>query len=265
MKRIATAIKLFALTSLFACTTSASVAYDVQFGGKLFKRQHAPFAATPSNLQEYQALSVSGAANAARSSAATYMSDVTREGHYTWDAASMPLKVYIHDGQNVPGYRQQFSNYVRTSFDWWTQSSGGKLSWIEVSEPTKADVTINWTDKIFERPEGTEAGKTSCLTRLNTATRKGVIYGARMQLLTKLPGREFGDSEVAKTALHEVGHVFGLQGHSRFRDDIMYYAVSPNQEFTLSTRDKATMNQLYANYPVTNGLAVGPKPAPVNP
>jgi predicted Zn-dependent protease len=81
-----------------------------------------------------------------------------------------------------------------------------------------------------------------------------------MQMLTQLAGRDFGDEEVAKTCLHEAGHAFGLQGHSRVRDDIMYYAVSKDQEFKLSTRDINTISTLYANFPAVSGLAVGPKP-----
>jgi predicted Zn-dependent protease len=187
------------------------------------------------------------------------MPDVTGQGVYTWNADKMPIKVWISEGKNVPGYRPVFGQYIRTSFDWWCNASGNKLSWVEVNDPNKADITVQWTDQVTERPEGTEAGKTSCLTRLNTQTGQGVIYGARMQMLTRLPGREFGDAEVSKTCLHEAGHAFGLQGHSHDRNDIMYYAVGPAQEFALSERDKTTMARLYQSYPVTGGLALGAK------
>jgi hypothetical protein len=257
MKRIAPAAKLFALFMLFISTTTASVAYDLQISKGFFKRHSAP-----ADLREYEALAVPKTMGFRGTATADYMPDVTGQGTYTWQADKLPIKVWVSDGKDVPGYRPVMGQYIRTSFDWWCQASGNKLSWVEVSDPNKADITVYWTDKVNERPEGTEAGKTSCLTRLNTATGQGIIYGARMQMMTRVPGREFGDSEVAKTCLHEAGHAFGLQGHSRNRDDIMYYAVCGDQEFQLSERDRATMARLYSTFPVSNGLAVGPKSGP---
>lgn len=261
MKRIALALQLFALTALFALTTTQSFAYPqklgAQFGGRFFKQS-----SRITSSREFRALSTQGANFGQGAGLADYIADVSREGTYTWEADKLPIKIFVSSGAGVPGFRPQFNSYIKTSFDRWCEASGNKLSWVEVQDPTKADITVYWTDKVFERPEGTEAGKTSALTRLNTATGKGIIYGARMQLLTKMPGREFGDEEVAKTSLHEAGHAFGLQGHSRVRGDIMYYAVSQNQEFVLTERDRATMARLYSAFPVSNGLAVGPKPAP---
>jgi hypothetical protein len=254
MKRIApAAVQLFALIMLFALSTSSSIAFDLQFG------RHR---ATPVDMREYEALSVPRVAGAAQAASADYIPDVTVQGTYTWPADKLPIKVFVSDGKGVPGYRPEMGQYIRTSFDWWCQASGNKLAWVETTDANKADIVVNWTDKVFERPEGTEAGKTSCYTKLNTATGKGIIYGAKMQMLTRLPGREFGDAEVSKTCLHEAGHAFGLQGHSHNRDDIMYYAVNPVQQFDLSARDKATMAHLYSSYPVNDGLAVGPKPTP---
>ncbi len=260
MKRIALALQLFALTSLFAFTTNTCIAYphklDIHFGGR-FIRQAAPTTALGS--REYRALSARATTAPTGANLQHYISDISHDGIYTWEADKLPIKVFVSDGAGVPGYRPQFGGYIRQSFDEWCQASGNKLSWVEVQDANTADVTVNWTDKVFERPEGTEAGKTAALTRLNTVTGRGIIYGARMQMLTRLPGREFGDAEVAKTCLHEAGHAFGLQGHSTVRTDIMYYAVSPSQIFELSARDRATIALLYAGFPTRDGLAIGPK------
>lgn len=262
MNRFALACRLFALTAVSLITTTTAFAYphklDLNLGRHLFGQQTPTVAP---DYREYQALSPRAAYSARPTVTADYISDVSHEGIYTWQADKLPIKIFVSNGQGVPGYRPQFGQYIRSSFDTWCQASGNKLAWVEVTDPNKADITVWWTDKVYERPEGTEAGKTSALTRLNTATGKGIIYGARMQMLTRLPGRDFGDEEVAKTCLHEAGHALGLQGHSRARGDIMYYAVSSSQEFELSSRDRATITRLYAEFPVQAGLAVGPKPA----
>lgn len=184
-----------------------------------------------------------------------YLADVVGEGMYQWPADKLPIKVYIAPGNDVPGFRPQFPDMIRKSFSTWQSATNGRVSWVEVQERAKANITVDWTNGVHERPEGTEAGKTSTMTRLNTETNVGTIYGARMQILTRLPEREFADEEVQKTCLHEAGHAFGIQGHSPHRDDIMFYAVSPTQKPRLTTRDGATMTRLYSEYPVRTGAA----------
>ena len=191
------------------------------------------------------------------SSANDYVASISQDGTYTWPADKLPIKVFVSSGQNVPGFRPQWRSYVSNCFDQWCQASDDRLSWVEAPDAAHADITIGWTNQVTERPEGTEAGKTSALTRLNTQTHKGIIYGAKMQLLTRLPNREFSDNEVFKTILHETGHALGLQGHSPTRTDIMYYAVNPNQQPLLSDRDKNTMAHLYAGYPTQDAVALG--------
>lgn len=191
--------------------------------------------------------------------ATDYLSSVCEQGTYTWQPEKMPIKVWIADGTGEPGYKPIFQTYVRNGFDAWCAASGNKLSWTEVSNPNQADVTVRWTDRVTERPEGTEAGRTSALTRLNPATGKGIIYGARMQFLTRLPERLFADEEVEKTCLHEAGHAMGLQGHSPYRDDIMYFAVSPTPHPMLSARDRNTIAKLYAGAPALTEITLGNK------
>src|SRR5256885_5620169 len=58
------------------------------------------------------------------------------------------------------------------------------------------------------------------------------------------------------TTLFRSGHALGLQGHSPYRDDIMYYAVSPTQHPTLSQRDVNTLVKLYAGAPTIDSLAL---------
>jgi predicted Zn-dependent protease len=62
-------------------------------------------------------------------------------------------------------------------------------------------------------------------------------------------GRIMPDAEIGKTALHEAGHVWGLQGHSGSSGDIMYYAVNHSRPPYLSDRDVKTLLRLYNNYP----------------
>lgn len=220
----------------------------------------------PSGSRQVQfaptAMEVGGLSATASSAGSDYLREVCKEGTFVWPAERFPLKVYIEDGQGVPGYRSNFSSFVVEAFDTWDKVTNHKLSWSQVSNPQAADITIRWTDAVTERTEGTEAGRTAAVTRLNPMTGLGTISGAKMLFLTRLPQRQFSDDEVRKTCLHEVGHALGLQGHSSNRNDIMYYAVSPTQG-QLTARDVATMNKLYDTYPQgATQVTLGPKTKP---
>ena len=76
-----------------------------------------------------------------------------------------------------------------------------------------------------------------------------------MELASRLPNREMSDDEIKKTFLHEVGHAFGLAGHSQLRDDIMFARVSAGQPAHLSNRDRSTICRLYRDYPCRTPVA----------
>lgn len=268
--------RIAALAALFAFTTTIAFAAPYRFhyfqpnGGNTYWYPASSNAwypnGEPANVQQsapdgrtYQALATPTAPMGTFSGGADYLSSVTGQGTYHWDMSKLPIKVYISSGENVPSYRPQFGDYIRHGFDEWCRVSNGKLAWVEVNDPSKADITVKWTNQVTQRPEGTEAGKTDALTRYNTVTHQGIIYGARMQFLTRLPQREFSDLEVAKTCLHEAGHAMGLQGHSPYRNDIMYYAVQPTQPAVLSQRDINTLTHLYADCPVFDAVAMKAK------
>ncbi|MBX9721169.1 MAG: matrixin family metalloprotease, partial [Candidatus Obscuribacterales bacterium] len=75
-------------------------------------------------------------------------------------------------------------------------------------------------------------------------------------LLTELPDRQMTDAEVRKAYLHEVGHAFGIAGHSSDPHDIMYKAVCSQQQPTLDDRDIATINHLYGQEPEQQQITI---------
>ena len=187
--------------------------------------------------------------NSSMSAADDYLSSVCQQGEYQWEPDKLPVKVYISNGAGTAGYRPVFNTFVRQAFGKWCDASGNKLTWKEVKDPSQANVNVTWTTNVTQRSNGTEAGETNAYARLDHASGRGIIYGARMQLLTELPARQFSDEEMDKTILHETGHALGLQGHSPVPTDIMYYSINAQQTPELTARDEATMQHLYADYP----------------
>ncbi len=187
---------------------------------------------------------------------AGYLNDISDEGIYRWEPKKMPIKVYMQDSRQVPGYQSSFRSVLANSFDQWVQASQHKVSWVPVADPARADIVCRWTESAPELADGTEAGRTRTYTRFDTSTNSGTISRATMTLLTRLPERLLRADEIARAYLHEVGHAFGLAGHSPNHEDIMAAVVSRGQKASLSLADVATINTLYAGYRAESSHAV---------
>lgn len=184
-----------------------------------------------------------------------YLQDIAGDGLYQWPPDKLPVRVYIESSTSVPGYKPYFQDILRSAFDEWVQASHGRLGWVEVFDKSAADIICQWTDQVTERTDGTEAARTKTYTRFNTQTNRGTISRATMLFLTRLPERVFSSDELRRTCLHEVGHVFGLAGHSPQRGDVMFAAVPRVSNPHLSNRDVSTINKLYQQYSQLGGLA----------
>ena len=56
---------------------------------------------------------------------------------------------------------------------------------------------------------------------------------------------ELRASVIKATAVHELGHAFGIWGHSPQSDDVMAVHQNQNPVLKLSNRDRVTLNWLY--------------------
>lgn len=204
--------------------------------------------------------SIAYAPPAAAAAAGDYLADVSKNGMHRWAAERMPLKVYIEEGVCVPGYRSSMKQLLVKSFDEWCRISNGKLSWREVSSPDQADIVCNYSDTPRKAgPRGFEAGVTNTIIQQNRYTGQSSIVSATMTILTQWRGRQFNDSEIYMTALHEVGHAMGMQGHSNEPSDLMYSTVNRQQTPVLTQRDANTIAKLYRSYGTEPAVAYSPR------
>lgn len=103
---------------------------------------------------------------------------------------------------------------------------------------------MSWSVSSGPRGGGHEAGLTNTTTSIDDNGNE-YIERADINISTRTGGRAISKDEIKKTALHEIGHALGMNGHSSNSADIMYAAISPKQTSYLNGRDRATINRLY--------------------
>lgn len=175
-----------------------------------------------------------------------YLNHIIQNGKVVrWDTAKMPLKLYIHPPGNISNWSGKHKQSVYTAMRTWTQASGGRVSFQEVHDAKQADIRVVWKPYLGQNRIGVSPLKYT----------DDKILQADVVLTTYLPnGRTpLGDAQILNTAIHELGHALGLQGHSPHTSDIMYFSTNPTQTTRLSERDKKTFSMLYSMQPdITN-------------
>lgn len=157
---------------------------------------------------------------------------VTASGSFSiWQ--KMPVNVYI---QNNP-----FSSIVKSAFDVYNANFAGMISFNYVDNPNTAQITVTFPSRL-ERADEEQfvAGLT------NNFSSGHDIQSSTIKLLTQKDGIKFSSAFVYNTALHEIGHALGINGHSDNRADVMYPETQASTMMTLSSRDMATLKIMYS-------------------
>ncbi|MCR4881093.1 MAG: tetratricopeptide repeat protein [bacterium] len=159
----------------------------------------------------------------------------------TWNPEKMPIKVYIDMSTRPKSmYVQAFKNALSK----WQSASEGVVSFMYVIDASQADVLVYM--------KGT-APKTqkSTLGWTNTKFYEGYINKADITFYTLDPNyKALSTNDFYNVALHEAGHMLGIDGHSDDKGDIMFpqydKAGASATQLALSARDVNTFKAMYA-------------------
>jgi YD repeat-containing protein len=166
----------------------------------------------------------------------TYLNEIVAESQdsslHRWDNRGLnPVRVYLGPG-TVANYRPEFLDAIRTAFQQW-QQTGVPVTFDLTADTSRAEVVFRWKIQF----EIDRTGQTDL-----EWDQDGRITRATVTIASFDPkGRPLEPDDIRAIALHEIGHVLGLD-HSPDSTDLMYARGTVRQ---ISDRDVRTAILLY--------------------
>jgi len=159
-----------------------------------------------------------------------------------WPVNRMPIRVFIHPGDGVPGYKPVYMTILQDAFNSWQQASQGGLSFVQVEDPRQTDLDCSFTNDPSTFNNRAEAGETYLMANSQGPV-KGTIKLLTIPLVSSLP---LTDNRMRQICLHEIGHAIGFGAHTSNPQDVMFYSTSVADSFPhLSARDANSVRLLY--------------------
>ena len=166
----------------------------------------------------------------------TFIADILAENDSTvrhWTGRNgTTVRIWMQLPVGVPDYRATFPGFVTQALSGWS-AMDGIPRFEQVADSASAQVIVVWTPLL----QGNRIG----LTRIEAVN--DTIRTARITMATQREGGiALRDADIARCALHEVGHLLGLSHTADLASIMAPESAQPG----LSDRDRNTLQLLYA-------------------
>lgn len=152
---------------------------------------------------------------------------------HRWDnRINDPVRVWLPTSTTTANYQPAFRDAIRTAFNRW-QEQGVPVRFDMVSDSESAEVVFKWRVQF----EIERTGQTDLTWDQDGHLQSGVVTLATFNQL----GQAMGPDDIRVVALHEIGHLIGLD-HSPDSTDLMFPVARVRD---LSDRDVQTALLLY--------------------
>jgi hypothetical protein len=171
----------------------------------------------------------------------TYIGDVLRvrdSAIVRWpNEPTQPIRVWVRQSSTVRDWNPALVHRARAAFRAW-EKTGIPIRFQFVSDSAGSDAQLTWIDR-FAEPVGGRA--ISGLTRWGVDDRSRIVDASITIAIHRANGDALTAAAVEAMALHEVGHLLGLD-HCDDDGSVMAPTV---QVRSLSPSDRATVRLLY--------------------
>jgi predicted Zn-dependent protease len=156
-----------------------------------------------------------------------------------WDSTHQTIAVYID-----PRYPQYLPE-VKQAFIAWQQALNSMFAFTFVPDANQSDVAITWADSLPQDERHPDNVYTTGLT--HSTSNQLFIFRNDIEFRVKTPAQQpIAPGDLYNTALHEIGHMLGIKGHSDSPADIMTPVSHDDGHRRLVThRDVNTLRYLY--------------------
>ena len=148
-----------------------------------------------------------------------------------------PITVYV-EGMDTRG--KEYADDLRYALREWEQCSSGILKFQQVDLPDGADISVSWVNKMEADDQDHPLGVAE-LQRTNDDKFK---IEMRICLRDWKTNKPLTHDQIKTILLHEFGHALGLWGHSKDKEDVMYYAANALHP---TSRDINTLKAIYSH------------------
>ncbi len=175
----------------------------------------------------------------------SYFREVAANGKIVrWNKTTFPLKVYIQDTPEVPGY---YREVVMSAYQSWERASEGLVRFEFVETAEEADMKCYF--------KNTNDDKEAIGSQSFSLSGDKIIDSTINFKKTDNKGHSHDSKQLFSSALQEIGHSLGLNGKSPSIYDVMY-PIGTKFNTEITARDLKTLALLYSVVPDVTNVAL---------